>query len=556
VVVEVGFADEHLDGDFVNIGSGFIGDHNYANPPADRIDPLNPRQWKWWRNVHRSYSYSGERFQHGLGSLWTSQYSPGWNCGHPADPCAYPGTFREFCEAEAASKLAQAMNPRWDFWGEPGWPDVGGEYPFSSAYDFAYWLRECALGLRKAYDDAPGYDRGDMVLIAPSVWKWYDIYRVLFVQGSAGCSVLQGEQYFGPTYDCDRDEPVPFGLLEYLANNSADLEVDLISAHQFYDYLVHFWPMLFQGLREALDAEISERGLNPMEITVNEYINSSYNLCADPIGEHPDSPDCNDPIHETNNFLRPGHTVKGLAALHTGSVESAVKACWTDPSTGLSGCNEKALNGLLVGDATMAKRPVWHVYRLYSELIGHAVSQTAVFSTYVEDGAAFHPLGGIATRDDSLGHESYRVFLGYSNLMYQPELEIPGNTIYESMQGPYRYTNQVSATLVVDGLDPDCSSAIVYTTEISGADYVSPMATVARVDHGSFAIVGGLLEMDLQVFKNDALLVEIEAFSGSAGCLTDLDGDGFSDPVADEAAEIFADGFESGNTSAWSEEAP
>jgi len=553
VVVELDFTESEVVGDFINLGSGFIGDHNYANPPADRIDPLNPRHWKWWRNVHRPYSYTDDRFQHGLGSLWTSQYNPGHDCGHPADPCSFPGTFREFCELEAAAKLAQGMNPRWDFWGEPGWPGVGGEYPFHSAADYAYWLRECALGLRAAYDDATGYDRNDLVLIAPSLWKWNQIYRVMFTQGSAGCSLLQEEDYFGPTFDCDANEPVPFGLLEYLDMHRDDLEVDLVSAHQFNDYMVQFWPFLFTALRDALDVEIADRGLNPMELTVNEYIGPSYNLCAEPIGAHPSSPDCHDPIHETENFLRPGHTVKGLAALHSGSVESAVKACWEDPTTGLSGCNEKALNGLLVGNTSMAVRPVWHAYRLYSEMQGHEISQAGILSTYLVDGEPFDPLGGLATRDDTLAAESYRFFTGYSNLMYQPELEIPGNDVYESFQGPYRYTNQVNASFVFGGLDPDCSSARLFVTEVSGANYIAPMVSVARVDRGSWPIVDGALFFDLVIDKNDAVLLEMESFSGDSGCLTDHDGDGFSDPVADG---IFADGFESGTPSAWSAAEP
>ena len=551
VDLEVSFLDEHVVGEFSNLGSGFIGDHNPANPPADRIDPLHPRSWKWWRNVHRPYSYAGERFQHGLGSKWTSQYNPGHDCGHPGGPCSFPGTFRDFCEAEAASMLAQGMNPRWDFWGEPGWPGVGGEYPFLSAADYASWLRECALGLREAYDEHPTFTREDLTLIAPSLWKWNDIYRVMFTQGSAGCTVLQGDEFFGASFDCDAGEPAPFGLLAFLDTYRDDLQVDLVSAHQFNDYMVQFWPWLFQALEEALDAETAARGLDPMEISVNEYIGPSYNLCAEPAGVHPDSPSCLDPIHERENFLRPGHTVKGLAALHSGSVESAVKACWTDPTTGLSGCNEKALNGLLVGDTTMAKRPVWHVYRLYGELTGHEISQSAVSSTY-SGGGVFDPLGAVATRDDTLTEGSYKILVGYSNLMYQPGLEIPDNDVYESFRGPYRTTNQVTVSTRLVGLDPDCDSATVFTTEISGTDFISPMPSVTRVDRGAYAISEGTLVFDAILDKNDALLIEFESFSGGSRCLTDLDGDGQSDPVADPIEWIFDDSFETGDTSSWS----
>jgi hypothetical protein len=549
VELAVSFLDAHVEGDFANLASGFLGDHNYSNPPPDRIDPLAPRHWKWWRNIDRPYGYAGERFQFGLGSKWTSEFSPGHDCGHPGDPCSYPGTFREYCEAEAAGRLAQGMSPRWDFWPEPGWPGVGGGNPFSSAEDFAFWLRECALGLRAAYDADPAYSRDDLVLVAPSLWRWFDIYRVLFLQGSAGCTVLQSPDYFGPEFDCDANEPEPFGLLDYLEAHREDLEVDLVSAHQFYDYMVHFWPWLFDALEQAIDAETSARGLPPMEISVNEYIGPSYNLCAEPIGEPPGSPACEDPIHETNNFLRPGHTVKGLAALHGGAVESAVKACWEDPTTGLSGCNEKALDGLLVADSSMALRPVWHVYKLYGELVGHQLSQDAVAATYEKGLEAFDPLGGIATRDDTLGEESYRVLVGYSNLMYQPELEIPGNDVYESFQGPYRWIDEVDATIHLGGLDPDCDAATVYTTEISGADFVAPMPSVTRIDRGAHPIAAGILIFQSTLRENDALLIELEDFSGGTGCLTDLDGDGQSDPVPDL---IFSDGFESGDTSAWS----
>jgi hypothetical protein len=488
----------------------------------------------------------------GSGRNGPSQYSPGHDCGHPGDPCSYPGTFREFCKAEAASKLGQGMNPRWDFWGEPGWPGVGGEHPFLSAADYAQWLRECALGLREAYDEHPAFTREDLTLVAPSLWKWFDIYRVMFVQGSAGCTVLQREEWFGPSFDCDAGEPTPFGLLAYLDTYRDDLEVDLVSAHQFNDHMVQYWPWLFLALEEALDAETAARGLNPMEISVNEYIGPSYNLCAEPVGSHPDSPACLDPIHERENFLRPGHTVKGLAALHGGSIESAVKACWTDPTTGLSGCNEKALNGLLVGDASMAKRPVWHVYSLYGELAGHEISQEAIASTYQADGLGFDPLGAIATRGDTLGEESYKILVGYSNVMYQPELEIPDNDVYESFQGPYRNTDQVFVSTRFSGLDPDCDSAAVYITEISGSDFISPEPSVTRLDQGRYAISEGTLVFDAILDKNDALLIELEGFSGDSRCLTDLDDDGQSDPVADPIHWIFDDSFETGDSSSWS----
>ena len=553
VDLEVSFLDEHATHDFDNLASGFLGDHNFANPPADRIVPLNPRHWRWWRNIERPYGYVEERFQFGLGSKWTSPFSPGFGCGHPGGSCSYPGTLREYCEAEAAASLAQGSNPRWDFWPEPGWPGVGGGHPFASAWDFAFWLRECAMGLRDAYDASVGYGREDLILVAPSLWQWPDIYRVMFVDGAAGCTVLQSPEFFGPTYDCDAGEPSPFGLLEYLDLHRDDLELDLVSAHQFYDYMTHFWPGLFKALEAALQAEIAERGLAPMRISVNEYIGPSYNLCVEPIGVPPESPECLDPIHERNNFLRPGHTVKGLATLHGGWVESAIKACWTDPTTGLSGCNEKALDGLLVGDTTMARRPVWHVYRIYGELLGHEMGQSGITSSYLENGAPFDPLGGIASRDDTLGDESYRVLVGYSNLMYQPELEIPGNDVYESFRGPYRWIDQVDVSLALTGLDPDCSSAAVFSTDVSGSDFVAPMATVTRVDLGPHPIVGGVLVVERSLGNNDAWLVELEDFGGGDGCLTDLDGDGQSDPVADPTDLIFSDGFESGDTSAWNQ---
>ncbi len=552
VELGVSFLDEHVEDDFTNLGSGFLGDHNFSNPPADRIDPLAPRQWKWWRNIQRPYGYAGERFQFGLGSKWTSEFGPGYDCGHPGDPCSFPGTFGEFCRAEAASRLAQGMNPRWDFWPEPGWPGVGGENPFSSGADFAFWLRECALGLRSAYEADPGYSRDDLTIVAPSLWQWFDIYRVMFLQDSAGCAVLQSQEYFGPSFDCDAGEPTPFGLLEYLDTHREDLAVSLVSAHQFYDYMVHFWPWLFDALETALDAETTARDLPPMEITVNEYIGPSYNLCAEPIGVPPESPDCTDPIQETDNFLRPGHTVKGLAALHGGAVESAVKACWTDPTTGLSGCNERALNGLLVADDSMDLRPVWHVYRFYGDLVGHQISQAGVSSTYQDGAEPFDPLGAVATRDDTLAEESYRALVGYSNLMYQPELEIPGNDVYESFQGPYRWIDVVDTSITLSGLDPDCTAATLFTTEISGADFVAPMPSTVRTDRGSHPIVAGALAFATTLRKNDSLLIELEDFSGGAGCLTDLDGDGQSDPIPDPVDLIFQDGFESGDTSRWS----
>ena len=73
-------------------------------------------------------------------------------------------------------------------------------------------------------------------------------------------------------------------------------------------------------------------------------------------------------------------------------------------------------------------------------------------------------------------------------------------------------------------------------------------------DRGRYPIVAGALDFEATLHKDDALSVELEGFAGATGCLTDLDGDGQSDPVPDGV--IFQDGFESGDTSAWDAVAP